>query len=289
EATPYASAMANVLRSVARRTKKPKNPLLKTHAEIKKVIVIVVASDRGMAGGFNTTVLRAAESFINEMVEKGLDYEIVACGKKTEAYFNFKDLPMGLIIEGRSNHPTIIDAQRISSYVIDEYTAMSADQVVIFYNHALNVADQVLRTEQVLPITQLETDLEADVDWGKAMSDASARVAAAGTGERYSAAQAVARLSEDEADPLNYYEYDPSPAAVLDELLPAYVKTRIYHALMDSAAGEQGARRKAMKSATDSADDMINVLVRNYNRARQSAITTEIAEIVGGAAVLEDN
>ncbi|MCL2340012.1 MAG: F0F1 ATP synthase subunit gamma, partial [Actinomycetia bacterium] len=110
-----------------------------------------------------------------------------------------------------------------------------------------------------------------------------------GVSERLTAAQQSTALREEQnVEDENYYEYAPSPAVVLAELLPAFVMTRIYHALMDSAAGEQGARRKAMKSATDNANDMLNILMRTYNRARQAAITTEITEIVGGAAALEE-
>ena len=288
-ATPYATAMAEVLKSVADRTAKPRNPLLLTHPTLSKVIVIVIASDRGMAGGFNSLVLRSADRFITQMQDYDISCDIVACGRKADAYFKYRKLPVALTLRGNSADPSIADAGLIASYVIDSYTKDQTDQVIMFYNHAKNVADQVLRLEQVLPITQLGIDQETDVDWNKIFADESANTAAHGTGEKISEAKNHARLAQVQATiEENPYEYAPSATAVLDVLLPDYVKTRIYHALLDSAAGEQGARRKAMKSATDNANEMISTLLRMYNRARQGAITTEITEIVGGAAALED-
>ena len=129
----------------------------------------------------------------------------------------------------------------------DKYATGQVDEVLVYYNHMRNAADQDLRCEQLLPV---------DVS--------TVETSAAGT----------------EAT----FDFEPDEAAVLGKLLPAYVETMVYHALIDSAAGEQGARRKAMKSATDNATEIVNTLQRQYNRARQGAITTEITEIVAGAA-----
>jgi len=288
-ATPYASAMAEVLQSVARQTKNPKNPLLLRHAEIKRIIVVVIASDRGMAGGFNSAILRTAENFIMEMHERGVECEIIACGSKTNSYFRERNTPTALNLRGNSADPTIVDAQRIASYVIDSYTNKTCDQVVMFYNHARNVADQELRLEQILPITSLDTGFQFGEEWDSMFYDEGAKAIASRAMEKQAAVSGQARMVYDEDEIRMNYEYEPSAAVVLNALLPDYVKTRIYHALLDSAAGEQGARRKAMKAATDNANEMIETLMRQYNRARQSAITTEITEIVGGAAALEDN
>ena len=148
---------------------------------------------------------------------------------------------------GLSADPTFDEATRIASYVRDKYATGQVDEVLVFYNHTRNAADQDPRVEQLLPI---------DVS----------SISTPGTG-----AEAT-------------FDFEPNEAAVLDRLLPAYVETMVYHALIDSAAGEQGARRKAMKSATDNATEIINTLQRQFNRARQGAITTELTEIVAGAA-----
>jgi F-type H+-transporting ATPase subunit gamma len=287
-ATPYATAMAGVLVSLVNRTKNAKNPLMLKHQTLDKVIVIVIASDRGMAGGFNSSVLRAADHYISQMETYDIACDVIACGRKAIAYFKYRQIPVVLSLLASSADPTITDANRISAYVIDSYTAGQSDQVILFYNHAKNVADQTLRLEQVLPITDLSSDQDADVDWEAVYVDESAKTAAAGTSAKISEAQERTHLTSGNGEVgEDYYEYMPTPRAVLDVLLPDYVRTRIYHALLDSAAGEQGARRKAMKSATDNANEMIATLMRMYNRARQTAITTEIAEIVGGAAALE--
>ena len=144
------------------------------------------------------------------------------------------------------------EAEEVAKYAIEGYSAGTLDKVVIVYNHAKNAAEQVLTEEVVLPV-----DAEA-----------------------FAVAKDAGKLSGDT-------EFEPSAEVVLNGLLPAYVRTTIYHALIDSAAGEQAARRSAMKSATDNANEMVDTLTRIYNRARQGAITTEINEIVGGAAALE--
>ena len=148
---------------------------------------------------------------------------------------------------GLSADPTFEEASRIASYVRDKYATGQVDEVLVYYNHMRNAADQDLRCEQLLPVD-------------------------------------VSNVSNDASDAEATFDFEPDEAAVLGKLLPAYVETMVYHALIDSAAGEQGARRKAMKSATDNATEIINTLQRQYNRARQGAITTEITEIVAGAA-----
>ena len=143
---------------------------------------------------------------------------------------------------------------------MDAYANGSIDEVIVVYNHAKNSAEQQLREELLLPVDT------------SAFEAAKAETADESAGEKL------------EGDVI----FEPSPEAVLDQLLPAYVRTTLYHALIDSAAAEQGARRNAMMSATDNATEMVNTLTRLYNRVRQGAITTEISEIVGGAAALED-
>ncbi|MDR1713415.1 MAG: ATP synthase F1 subunit gamma [Coriobacteriales bacterium] len=287
-ATPYAMAMVEVLQALARRTSGYENPLLAEHAEVKRVAVIVVVSDRGLAGGFNSNVLRAADRFIAGCQANGVACDIVACGKKAIAYFNYRKLPVALSFKDLSADPTVDEAREIASYVIDGYNSGNLDQVVLFYNHAKNVADQVQRTEQVLPILKVAYHEVGEGEGEATYLDESAKAAAAGAAEKMEAARKAAEAVSQADEVGGDFDFEPSTEAVLNELLPAYVQTRIYHALLDSAAGEQGARRKAMKSATDNATEMVTTLTRIFNRARQGAITTEITEIVGGAAALEE-
>jgi F-type H+-transporting ATPase subunit gamma len=286
-ATPYATAMVEVLDAVAKRASGAESPLLLHHEQVKRIAVIVVVSDRGLAGGFNSNVLRAAEKFIAAKAAEGIECEIVTCGKKAVSYFNYRKMPIMLAFKDQSAKPELSQAREIATTVIDRYVNEKVDQVVMFYNHAKNVADQVMTTEGVLPVESVTVHEVGEGEGSAAYTDQSAKAAAANAAalnEARDEAQSVSSAEEMQGD----FDYEPSSEEVLEVLMPSYVQTRIFHALLDSAAGEQGARRKAMKAATDNANDMIETLNRVYNTVRQGAITTEITEIVGGAAALED-
>ena len=246
-ATPYSEAMLEMLGNLAGKAGEASHPLLEAHPEKKNVLFVVVTSDRGLAGAFNTQVLRAAEKQAHAYAAQGIETSYILCGKKAIGYFGYRGVSAEMKFAGLSADPTFEEASRIASYVRDKYATGQVDEVLVYYNHMRNAADQDLRCEQLLP-----------VDVSNVSNGASAAEAT--------------------------FDFEPDETAVLGKLLPAYVETMVYHALIDSAAGEQGARRKAMKSATDNATEIINTLQRQYNRARQGAITTEITEIVAGAA-----
>ena len=259
-ATPYSDSMMEMLANVAERVGGSENALLQKHDEVKNVLVVVVVSDRGLAGGFNSNVLRHVEQLMKEKQAAGAQVDIVACGKKAVGYFNYRKIVPALEFKDLSADPTVEEASAIAAYAIDGYEKGELDEVILVYNHAKNAAEQRLCEELVLPI-----------DTAALFGEAGDAAEAAGKPE----------LSGDVV-------FEPSADGVLDRLLPAYVRTTLYHGLIDSAAAEQGARRTAMKSATDNANEMVETLTRLYNRVRQGAITTEISEIVGGAAALED-
>ena len=263
EATPYSEAMAKVLGGLAEHAGSIDHPLLKEHDAKKTAVAMVVVSDRGLAGGFNSNVLRAVEQYVHFNSGKGVKTDVIVCGKKGTGYFTYRGITPVLAYRDMSADPTLAEAREIAAYVRSGFTDETIDEVQVFYNHARNAADQDLRIEQILPI-QADKLLA-----GEAKDEAE--------GEEAEQKEVVASA-----------EFEPDAESVLSALLPAYVETMVYHALIDSAAAEQGARRKAMKSATDNATEMIASLDLLYNRIRQSAITTEITEIVGGAAALED-
>ena len=246
-ATPYSEAMLEMLGNLAGKAGEASHPLLEAHPEKKNVLFVVVTSDRGLAGAFNTQVLRAAEKQAHAYAAQGIETSYILCGKKAIGYFGYRGVSAEMKFAGLSADPTFEEASRIASYVRDKYATGQVDEVLVYYNHMRNAADQDLRCEQLLPVD-------------------------------------VSNVSNGASDAEATFDFEPDEAAVLGKLLPAYVETMVYHALIDSAAGEQGARRKAMKSATDNATEIINTLQRQYNRARQGAITTEITEIVAGAA-----
>ncbi len=256
DATPYSESMVEMLADVAKRVGGSENALLRAHDEVKNVLVVVVVSDRGLAGGFNSNVLRHVDRLMRDRQAAGAAVRVVACGKKAVGYYTYRKVEPVLKFADLSADPTVEEASAIATLAIDGYVNGEIDEVVVVYNHAKNAAEQQLREERVLPV------------------DASALEASTAAGEG----------SKLESDVI----FEPSADAVLDRLLPAYVRTTLYHALIDSAAAEQGARRNAMMSATDNATEMVETLTRLYNRVRQGAITTEISEIVGGAAALEE-
>lgn len=252
-ARPYALSMVEVLGNVARFVHGATHPLLETHPERKRALVITVSSDRGMAGAFNSNILRLSEDIIRREGAADVAVDVIAVGKKAIGYYRYRGIEPVASYRDISDKPTFADAKAIADHVIAAYSACELDAVHVVFNRFKNVAEQRPETHQLLPIEHN-----------------------------------VIETAADELTAINpEYLFEPSAAAVLERLLPTYVETLIYRALMESAAAEQGARRTAMKSATDNANDMINTLTRSYNRARQAAITNEIAEIVGGAAALE--
>lgn len=252
-ARPYALSMVEVLGNVARYVSGASHPLLETHPERRRVMVIAITSDRGLAGAFNSNILRLAEDIIRRERANGAETDVIASGKKAIGYFRYRGIEPVAAYRDISDKPTFADAKSIAGNVIGAYEAHELDAVYVVFNHFKNVAEQRPEVHQLLPIER-----------------------------------AVIESAEKELTVRPEYLFQPSAGAVLERLLPTYVETLIYRGLMESAAAEQGARRTAMKSATDNASEMINTLTRSYNRARQAAITNEIAEIVGGAAALED-
>lgn len=257
-ATPYSESMTEMLQGVAARVQASENPLLEKRENLKRVLVVAVVSDRGLAGGFNTNVLRSVEKTIRAQKAQGVEVDVIACGKKAIGFLKFRKVTPVLEFKDLSADPTLDEANAIADYAVKAYEEGSVDEVVLVYNHSKNAAEQVLREEVILPV-DAQAVMTAAAPEAEAATEVSASV-----------------------------EFEPEPAEVLAKLLPAYLRTSIYHALIDSAAGEQAARRNAMHSATENATEMVETLSRLYNRVRQGAITTEISEIVGGAAALED-
>jgi F-type H+-transporting ATPase subunit gamma len=253
-ARPYALAMMEVLGNVARFSKGTEHPLLLEHDKRERVIVIAVTSDRGLAGAFNSNAIRLTERVLREEGLAGTGVvDVITVGKKAAGYFRYRGIEPLAAYRDISDKPTFIDAKSIAAHVIPAYVAEEVDAVYIAFNRFKNVAEQKPELHQLLPIAR----------------------------------RVVEEAAEGTHEVAAEYTFEPTPESVLQVLLPTYVETLIYRALMESAASEQGARRTAMKSATDNATEMITTLTRSYNRARQAAITTEIAEIVGGAAAQE--
>ena len=264
-AAPYKDAIKRMLSGVAGSDPRSADqPLLRTHPKVNGVLFVLIASDRGLAGGFNIMLERDVDRRIRALIAEGKRADVITCGTKPTDYFRYRGVVPVLSFSGSSAQPTHDEAMQIASFVIDGYTTGTYDQVDILYNHARNRIQQDVVSERLLPVAE----------------DALAVPAKPRTKES---------LEQVEPQEFTEFRFDPSPAKVLGYLMPAYIQTVVYHALLDSAAAEHGARRRAMKAATDNANDAISTLQRTYNRIRQSSITTEINEIVGGASALEEN
>lgn len=248
-ARPYSEAVTEVIRHLSEGGAELSHPILTGPANPSgRRGLIVVSSDRGLAGAYNTNVIRAGERTLKAA---GGDYSLYLIGRKADGYFRFRGYPIAESFDEMSDRPSYADAKRVATAVMAEYEAGRLDRVDLAYTQFLSVGTQQPVVRQLLPV------------------EVGALTESPDTGEANAA-----------------YEFEPEPATILDELLPRYVESRIYAAMLDSAASEHAARQRAMKSATDNADDLAVRLTRIMNRARQEAITTEIMEIVGGAEAL---
>ena len=264
-ATPFARAMEELLGNIGRMGSCAA-PLTKPHDEEKTALIIAMVSDRGLAGGFNSSILRRAERIMKDCQAEGKNVTVITCGKKAIAYFQYRGIEPVLAFRDLSADPRVEEAETITDYIINNYLEGNIDEVHVVYNHAKNAAEQVPIERQLLPV-----DLSYFVPDGESFKFGG-----------------IMEPDADNPDLPGSIEYEPGEEEVLDHLLPEYMAGCLYYLLIDSAAAEQAARRNAMKNATDNANEMIETLNRLYNRVRQGAITTEINEIVGGAAALED-
>ena len=235
-------------------TREPENPT--------RAAVLILTSDRGLAGAYSSSVLKEGERLAERLRGEGKEIDTYICGRKGEAYYKFRGRPVVRSWTGFSDQPSYDAAHDIGASLIDAFLAdgddaasgvRAVDEVHVVYTRFRSMLVQEPTDVRLLPLEVVE-------------------------GEE--------RPASDEVLPL--YEFEPSPEAVLDGLLPQYVQSRIFFALLQAAASELAARQKAMKSATDNADELIKKYTRIANQARQAGITQEISEIVGGVNALAD-
>lgn len=262
-AGPYKRAITNMLANVASAGTDSVQPLLSTHAKESNVLFVLIASDRGLAGGFNIVPQRSVEHEIADLARQGVNSTLITCGRKPTEYFSYRKIMPVMSFAGISAEPTMDEADRIASFAMDGYVSGEIDRVELVYWHARNRVDQELVRGRLLPISADKLVMP----------------------KRPREREALENVGE----VATFYLFEPSASEVLGTLMPAYFRTVIYHALLDSAAAEQGARRRAMQSATDNAKEVLASLNRTFNRERQAGITTELNEIIGGASALEDN
>ena len=252
-ARPYSRQITSVIENLAAGGAEVDHPLLREADEVKTVGFIVMAGDRGLAGAYNTNPIRAAERQLQAHRAEGKDYSLFCVGKKAAAYYNFRNYRVDHAYQGFTDNPTYEDARRIADDVADAFISGEIDEVELIYTEFISMGTQRVSVRRFLPL------------------EGTSVMAEAGSGDAGASAS---------------FEFEPSPEGVLASLLPRYVEARLFGALLDCAASEHANRQRAMKSATDNAEELITKLSREMNAARQAAITTEIMEIVGGAEAL---
>jgi F-type H+-transporting ATPase subunit gamma len=246
-ARPYAEEMRRLMASVAKNAGSVDHPLLKQRDEVGTVGMIVLSSDRGLAGAYNSNVIRAAE---RDMDDHG-DTRLFLVGKKAVSYFKFRGYDYSDSWQGMSDQPDIDDARAVAQAAAKAFSDGEVDQVRIAYTKFQSALTQRPTVLNLLPIPQEELEEDEDADRQRPQ-----------------------------------YEFEPAPEQILDYLLPRYIEGAVYQGMLEAAASEHAARRRAMKAATDNAEELIENLTRVYNQARQAEITTEIMEVVGGAEAL---
>ncbi|OEV05718.1 F0F1 ATP synthase subunit gamma [Streptomyces oceani] len=259
---PYATELTRAVTAVAHGSNT--EHWLTTEVERPtRAAVLLITSDRGLAGGYNSNVIKEAERLTNRLVGEGREVLHYVVGSKGSAYYKFRDRPIEQSWTGFTDNPTYADAKMVSEPLIEAIKADTAakggvDELHIVFTEFVSMMTQTPRGDRMLPLSFEKS------------AEESAEVLSKGS------------------QVLPLFDFEPSADEVLDALLPRYVESRVYNALLQSAASKHAATRRAMKAATDNADELIKTLTRLANAARQAEITQEISEIVGGASALAD-
>lgn len=258
---PYSYAITDVLTALA-SSADINHPFLVPRPRVRRAGVLMITSDRGMCGAYNANAIRTTEELITSLREDGKEVMLYVVGRKGVTYYSFRGREIEASWTGFSEQPTFADAREISDTLMAAFMAGTEEDGAPRPEGAAGVDElHVVHTRFVSLMSQTPV-------------------------ANFLAPLQVEETEETEETVLPAYEYEPDPDTLLDALLPKYINTRIYAALIDAAASESAARRRAMKSATDNAEEMIGTLTREMNAARQAEITQEISEIVGGANAL---
>jgi F-type H+-transporting ATPase subunit gamma len=251
EAAEYTRKISEIVGDLGRANLKFSHPLLEKRAEEKKSILLVLTSNRGLCGGYNASVLRQMVAHVRGLKEKGIDYSIEVSGKRGTKFMNFQKIAFTRSYTHFEDQPKFEEVEVLASRYVDDYIAGRIDRLDVAYTQFVSSSKQFAVVESILPIASL------------------------GGG--------VGAKSEAAVD----YEFLPSAQEILAEIVPAAFRAKLFKCFLDAAVSEQIARMVAMKGATENADEMAGSLKQQYNRARQAGITSELAEIIGGAAALE--
>ena len=249
---PYASRMGTVLTDLAKVAEREIHPLLALRLK-KKVEVVVITSDKGLCGAFNTNILKAANNYINGLKKEGIELTLSVVGRKSRDFFKRRSIPMRNEWVGLSGRISYANAQEIAGNLIEAYSGETFDEVIVIYNEFKSMIAQKVTVMKLLPVGVIE-------------------------GEE----------GQKETSMTSDYLYEPSRAAIFERLLPKYIEIQVYRALLESSASEEAARMAAMENATKNCSELIVKITLLANKVRQAAITGELMDIVGGVEALKD-
>ncbi len=253
-AMPFSNALPGMLALLASAEDDASQPLLERRPEVRRVAVLLLTTNRGLCGPMNSNLLKKAMTFRGELLKKDIELDLHVVGKKGISYLRFLGVEMASEKNDLPDAPEPEHAEEFADMLVQDFLDERVDEVYIAYPHFKNAAEQPPVVERILPLVAPETAENED--------------------------------KEEDDIQLNFI-FEPGKDDLLGELLPLYLRNSFFRILLEAAASEQGARRTAMKAATDSAEEMLTDLTRSYNKARQAAITTELLEIVGGAEALK--
>ncbi len=250
---PYADKMNEVLKSLAKGADTEAHPLLSARPR-KTVEVLVITSDRGLCGAFNTNILKAAQKTIDGYKKDGFELSVSTVGKKSADYFRRRNVEIRNSWIDVSGNVSFLKAEEIANDIKESYMNETVDEVIVVYNAFKTKVTQTVTVARFLPLSPDESEQEAPVEAEGASAD---------------------------------FIYEPSTEAIFERLIPRNVDVQVYRALLESSAAEEGARMSAMENATQSCDEMVGRLTLQYNKARQATITGELMDIVGGVEALK--
>ncbi|MEO2016871.1 MAG: ATP synthase F1 subunit gamma [Fuerstiella sp.] len=255
EAAAYTKKISEIVGDLGKADLKFSHPLLEERPETKKSVLLVLTSNRGLCGGYNGAILRNTLRHIKQLKEDSIDYSLEVSGKRGIKFLNFQQIDLDQTYIHFEDKPTFAEVDELGIRFVDDYIAGRIDRLDVSYTRFDSIARQEAIVESILPLSSLAGDSDSKGGGGSAGS----------------------------VD----YEFQPSPQEILEELVPAAFRAKLFKCFLDAAVSEQIARMVAMKGATENADEMAATLKQKYNRARQASITSELAEIIGGAAALE--
>jgi F-type H+-transporting ATPase subunit gamma len=252
---PYAERMRELMIGTARATPSRQFPLLEEREDPKSIAIVPVTGDRGLAGPFNSQVVRRSLALAQKARSEGLEVKWAVVGKKGQSTLRFRRFPIAEAWTGFTDEPSHADARAVAHRVAELFTEREVDRVVMVYNHYVSPLTQTVEVEDLLPIPRSVLDDEEE-----------------------KSAYEIALEGD--------FIYEPEPEQILERLLPTYLETSVYRALLESAASKHGAQMTAMRNASKNAGELIDRLTLDMNRARQAEITQEILEVVAGADAL---